>query len=93
MGKGTTDTSAVRTVMRKTIISSLVAGCFGFAYAEDATQLGTIEVKATADTGYTVKSVSAGTRTDTPVENIPQSIITVPRAMIDDQGSKTLSDA
>lgn len=93
MGKGTTDTSAVRTVMRKTIISSLVAGCFGFAYAEDATQLGTIKVKATADTGYTVKSVSAGTRTDTPVENIPQSIITVPRAMIDDQGSKTLSDA
>lgn len=93
MGNYTTNTSAVRIVMRKTIISTLVAGCFGVAFAEEATQLGTIEVKAAADSGYVVKSVSAGTRTETPVENIPQSIVTVPRAMIEDQGSKTLSDA
>ncbi|MBL8430512.1 MAG: TonB-dependent receptor plug domain-containing protein [Dechloromonas sp.] len=74
-------------------MSTLVAGCFGVACAEEATQLGTIEVKAAADSGYVVKSVSAGTRTDTPVEHVPQSIITVPRAMVEDQGSKTLSDA
>lgn len=93
MGKNTANTPAVRMALRKTIISTLVAACFGTAFAEEATQLGAIEVKAAAESGYVVKSASAGTRTDTPVEHIPQSIVTVPRAMIEDQGSKTLSDA
>lgn len=74
------------------MISTLVAACFGTAFGEEPTQLGTVEVKAPADAGYGVKSVSAGTRTDTPVEHIPQSIISVTRAMIEDQGSRTVSD-
>jgi iron complex outermembrane receptor protein len=85
--------NSTNAVFRKSVVSALVAACFGVAYAEEATQLGTIEVSAPADSGYVVKSVSAGTRTETPVENIPQSIVTVPRAMIEDQGSKTVSDA
>ncbi|WP_234086499.1 TonB-dependent siderophore receptor [Azonexus sp. R2A61] len=87
------DQPAVRQALRKTIVATALAACFGGIHAEEITQLGTIEVRDRADSGYVVKSVSAGTRTETPVENIPQSVITVPRAMIEDQGSKTLSDA
>lgn len=79
--------------MRTTMMSTLVASCFGVAVAEEVGTLAPIEVRAAADYGYVVKSAGAATRTDTPIENIPQSIVTVPRAMIDDQGSKTLSDA
>jgi len=75
------------------MMSTLVASCFGVAVAEEVGTLEPIQVRAAADYGYVVKSAGAATRTDTPIENIPQSIVTVPRAMIDDQGSKTLSDA
>lgn len=54
--------------------------------------LGTVAVTDSRES-YIVKNVSAGTRTETPVENIPQTIISLPRTVIDDQGSKTLSDA
>lgn len=54
--------------------------------------LGEVEVKATSESGYVVSSISTGTRTETPVEHIPQSIVSIPRAIIEDQGSKTLSD-
>ena len=54
--------------------------------------VGTVEVTDSRNT-YVVRSVSAATRTDTPVENIPQTIVSLPRDVMDDQGSKTLSDA
>lgn len=75
------------------MIFTLIGACSGATFADEVTQLGTIEVRAAPETGYVVRSVSSGTRTETPVENIPQSIVSVPRAMIDDQGPKTLSDA
>ncbi|MEM8639242.1 MAG: TonB-dependent siderophore receptor [Cyanobacteria bacterium P01_G01_bin.54] len=42
---------------------------------------------------YTVPNVSTGTRTDTPLRDIPQSIQVVPQALLDDQGVIELSDA
>ena len=86
------DFSAARSTLRRTIISTLVGSCCSGAFAQEATQLGTVDVRAAPEYDYVVKSVSAGTRTDTPVEHIPQSIVSVPRAMIEDQGARTLSD-
>ncbi len=42
---------------------------------------------------YRAASTSAGSRTDTPPENIPQSIVTLNRNLLQDQGVTTLSDA
>lgn len=42
---------------------------------------------------YVVPLTSAGTRTETPLEHIPQSVVVIPRAVIEDQGSSTLSEA
>ncbi len=52
-----------------------------------------VEVSASPRNGYVAQAATAGTRTATPVEFIPQSIVTVPRSMIDDQGARTLSEA
>lgn len=92
MGKNKTDSSTVRIALRSAISFSLVSGGVGLAYADEVGKLEPIEVHADRDYGYVVKSASAAMRTETPVENIPQSIVIVPRAMIEDQGAKTLSD-
>lgn len=42
---------------------------------------------------YSPASTRAATRTDTPVEQIPQSIVTLPKALLEDQGSRTLDAA
>ncbi|MEY2686817.1 MAG: Ferrichrome-iron receptor precursor, partial [Pseudomonadota bacterium] len=42
---------------------------------------------------YRASSTSAGSRTDTPPEQIPQSIVTLNRNLLQDQGVTTLSDA
>lgn len=72
---------------------ALISGCLNPAFAIEPVQLNTIEVKSSPDNGYIVPSVTAGTRTDTPIEHIPQSVVTIPKAIIEDQGLKTLSDA
>lgn len=92
MARERTDLFAVRRGLGRTAIATLIGSCFSSAFAQEAAQLGTIDVRAAREYDYVVKSVSAGTRTDTPVEHIPQSIVSVPRAMIEDQGSRTLSD-
>lgn len=43
--------------------------------------------------GYVVRRTSAGTRSDTPVEQIPQSVVSINRTLLQDQGVTTLSDA
>ncbi len=93
MAKNAANPASVERAMRRAIACTLLAGFSGGALAEAATQFGTIEVKAAVDSDYVVRSASAGTRSETPIEAIPQSIVTVPRAMIEDQGSRTLSDA
>jgi iron complex outermembrane receptor protein len=41
---------------------------------------------------YAVETTSAGTRTATPLEEVPQSVVVIPRKVADDQGAQTLSD-
>lgn len=55
-------------------------------------ELPPIQVKG-VNSSYKAKNTSAGSRTDTPIERIPQSIVVVPKSMIEDQGVTTLSDA
>ena len=52
----------------------------------------TVEVRGQRDR-YGVKTTAAATRGDTPPERIPQSVVSLPRTLIEDQGSATLSDA
>lgn len=52
------------------------------------------EVVVTGQTDdYNVRNSSAATRTITPIEQVPQSVVVIPRAIIEDQGSQTLSEA
>lgn len=62
------------------------------ASTDNVTEMSPIRVRG-ATRSYTVRNTSAGSRTNTPIEQIPQSVIVVPKAMIEDQGVTTLSDA
>ena len=59
----------------------------------DVSTLKAVTVKAEKEEAYSVKSTSAGTRTDTPLAHVPQSVIVVPRSLLEDQDSRTVSDA
>ena len=71
-------------------------GCVPSALAADetlrATELTEVLVLGTPLPTYSVTSTSAATRTDTPLEQIPQSIVVVPKTVIEDQGATTLSE-
>ncbi len=69
------------------VASMLVSG----VYAQDR-ELSPVTVTGQQD-GYIVNSTSSATRTDTPIEQIPQTIVVVPKKLIEDQGSTTLADA
>ena len=60
------------------------------ALAQAQTQ--TIEITADKDR-YQPVLTQAATRSAVPVEQVPQSIVSIPRSVIEDQGSKTVSDA
>lgn len=60
------------------------------AQAQVAT-LPEVTVSASPDS-YRVSHSSAATRTDTPLEQVPQSVVVIPRAVMDDQAAQTLSD-
>lgn len=85
------DGATFRLAVHAVMSLSLVAGGTA-AVAQESSPLQAVEVSATPDNGYVLSATGAATRTDTPIEHIPQSVVTVPRALIDDQGSKTLSD-
>ncbi len=91
-------------VQHLTLAAGLFAPCLGlsqFVLAAEtpasavskATELSEILVVGAADSGYAVTSSASATRTETPIEHIPQSIVVLPKALIDDQGSATLSEA
>jgi len=64
----------------------------GHAQAQtEVTTLPKVTVSGQAE-AYSVANTSASTRTNTPVEQVPQSVVVIPRTMIEDQGSQTLSD-
>ncbi len=48
---------------------------------------------ATEDDDYNVTDASVGTRSDTPTQNVPQSIQVVPQQVIEDQGVNNVTDA
>lgn len=52
----------------------------------------TITVTADRIDGYVVPQSSMATKTNTPIENIPQTVVVVPRQVIEDQGATKLSD-
>ncbi|MEH2081920.1 MAG: TonB-dependent siderophore receptor [Nostoc sp.] len=49
-------------------------------------------VTAPPETGYWVPNASVGTRTDTPIRDIPQSIQVAPRQVIEDQQDLTIQE-
>jgi iron complex outermembrane recepter protein len=51
-----------------------------------------IVVTGEQDEGYAVPNASVGTRTDTPLRDIPQSIQVVPRQAIEDQGATEVDE-
>lgn len=74
------------------------------AYAQATqgdTTLPEVQVKATATpetatgpvTGYRAKRSASANKTDTPLNETPQSISVIPRAQIEDQGAANLQDA
>lgn len=82
---------------------SAAPGMFGFAIAQEAgdTLLETIVIEGSGATettagpvdGYRALTASSATRTGTPVERIPQNIQVIPRKLLDDQSSPSISDA
>lgn len=76
------------------LLVCLTTGCLGAAaQAEDATQLGAIEIKEKADTPYVAKHASTATKTDTPLLETPVSVQVVPAAVIEDQRVNRLQEA
>jgi iron complex outermembrane recepter protein len=51
-----------------------------------------VTVRDSAEEGYTTSVTATGTRTDTPITEIPQSIQVIPRQVIEDQASPRLRD-
>ena len=51
-----------------------------------------IEVKGRAQTLYRVDSSNLGTRTDTPLDEVPQNIQVLPEALIRDQAARQITD-
>ncbi len=77
------------------LCAALALGAHIGAWAQSATTdtLPPVTVSVPRDEGYLVQDTAAGTRTDTPLAHVPQSVIVVPRALLDDQDSRTVSDA
>lgn len=59
----------------------------------DGTAEGVTETTAGPVNGYRALTAGSATKTDTPVEQIPQNIQVIPRKLLDDQASPTVSDA
>lgn len=62
------------------------------AQAQQQATLPTVEVTAERE-AYVQPRVSAATRDDVPLEQVPQSVISVTRKLIEDQGAQSVSDA
>lgn len=52
-----------------------------------------VQTTAGAVQGYRALSAASATKTDTPIERIPQNIVVIPRSVIEDQGATTVSEA
>jgi iron complex outermembrane receptor protein len=52
-----------------------------------------IQTTAGAVQGYRALTASSATKTDTPIERLPQNIVVIPRSVIEDQGATTVTEA
>jgi iron complex outermembrane receptor protein len=68
---------------------AVTLGEAGTAAEDDAIQ---VVVTGEQDEGYNPRDTSVGTRTDTPLRDIPQSIQVVPRQVLEDQQPDTLRE-
>lgn len=95
MKKCVTHMATANVVFKKTLIPALVAGCFGMAYAEEATQLGTIHVSGQTeqDAVGLKKLTQTGSRLGLSVKEIPASVSVVDREMIENRGVSSTQEA
>lgn len=61
------------------------------ATTESATQLPSVTV--TGESDYLTRNSRSATKTDTPLQNLPQSVSVVPRKLIEDTNMRSMSDA
>lgn len=80
----------LKNVVRRPVALAAALLAASLAQAQ-VTVLPEVTVSGQADS-YSVPSSSAATRTSTPIEQVPQSVVVIPRAMIEDQGARTVSD-
>lgn len=74
--------------------AALAATTPAFAQEADKTSGWTSEIVVTGQsTDYSIAAATTATRTATPVEEIPQSIQTITRGLIDDQVLQNLTEA
>ena len=60
--------------------------------APDVRQLDSVQVTGRAQTLYKADDAAVATRTDTPLERVPQSVQVLPRELIDDQAARQVTD-
>jgi catecholate siderophore receptor len=78
------------------LASLSIFGAEGGAWAQTSAnevRLPEVKVEESRDKGFATESTRTGTRTDTPLRDIPQVINVVPQALIRSQGATTLTDA
>lgn len=66
---------------------------FAAAQAQAERSLPEVKVQGAAEPGFKTDATSSGTRTETPLRDIPQFINTVPQELIRSQGAISLQDA
>ena len=70
----------------------LLASNASLAASDPVRQLDAVQVTGRAQTLYKATDAAVGTRTDTPLELVPQSIQVLPRELIDDQAARQVTD-
>ena len=70
----------------------LLASHASLAASDPVRELDAVHVTGRAQTLYKATDAAVGTRTDTPLELVPQSIQVLPRELIDDQAARQVTD-
>jgi len=72
----------------------VLAAAVSTAFAAEETALPTVTVKGTKDRPGSIKSpVQAGSKTDTPIRDLPASVVVVPKEVLRDQGVAEMNHA
>lgn len=87
----------VKSISLSPISAGVYAAISGFVVVPGSalaqTTLPPVTVRAEAEDRYVVPETSVATRNAVPIEQIPQSVVVIPRKVIDDQGVQSMSDA